>query len=147
MTSPKMSSPSGRTSDSADIKTSDNTRQVTVIAIDHNPILLEGIAVLIRNQPDMTLLGTAGSASEGVALHLEKRSDITVIDLELTDSTAFVAIHNILTSNPQARLIGLTTYEFDKSGPEALEAGAIAVVAKDRIGEDLVPLIRHSLGL
>jgi hypothetical protein len=49
--------------------------------------------------------------------------------------------------NPQARLIGLTTYEFDKSGPEALEAGVIAVVAKDRIGEDLVPLIRHSLGL
>jgi DNA-binding NarL/FixJ family response regulator len=122
-------------------------RQIRVIAIDHNSILLEGIAVLIRNQPDMQLKGTASEASEAVRLYLETSPDIIVIDLELRGATSFAAIRTILAAKPKAKIIGLTTYEGDNSGLEALAVGVIAVMSKDRLGEELVPLIRRTVKL
>jgi CheY-like chemotaxis protein len=149
MTSPiliMLTSMAEPTFGSAGAAVSHNSSPITVIAIDHNPILLEGIEVLIRNQSDMRLLGTATGAGKAVALHLKTSPDITVIDLELPNSTAYEAIRHILLANPRAKLIGLTTYEFDRFWPEALAAGVVAVIAKDRIGEDLVSLIRRTLG-
>jgi two-component system nitrate/nitrite response regulator NarL len=101
--------------------------------------------VLIRSQPDMDLAGTAKSAEAAVALFLKTCPDITVIDLELVDSTALEAIRRIRLANSNAKLIGLTTCDLDKAGTEAMAAGVLAIVEKDRIGTMLVDLIRHSV--
>jgi two-component system, NarL family, response regulator len=113
-----------------------------VLAIDHNPILLKGIAVLIGEQPEMKLVGTARNSSEALALHRQMLPDVTVIDLELPDSSACVTIRRILTADAGARLIGLTTWEVDNKVSDALAAGACAVVAKDRLADDLPATIR-----
>jgi DNA-binding NarL/FixJ family response regulator len=117
--------------------------RITVLAVDHNPILLEGIAVLIRSQPDMNLVGTANSAAAAVALYRQTSPDVTVIDLELPHSTASAAICQIFSMQPRAKIIGLTTTEVDSSAQQALAAGVMAVVAKDRLEEMLVSLIRY----
>jgi DNA-binding NarL/FixJ family response regulator len=114
-----------------------------VLAIDHNPILLEGIAVLIQSQPDMKLVGMANSAAAAVALHRQSSPNVTIIDLELPHLTAIKAIYDIFVTEPNARIIGLTTSELDGSAQKALAAGVMAVVAKDRLEEMLVSLIRH----
>jgi two-component system NarL family response regulator len=119
-----------------------NLSQITVLAVDHNPILLKGIAVLIGEQPEMKLVGTARNSSEALALHQEMLPDVTVIDLELPDSSACLTIRRILAANAGARLIGLTTWEADKKVSDALAAGACAVVAKDRLADDLPAMIR-----
>jgi two-component system NarL family response regulator len=115
---------------------------ITVLAVDHNPILLKGIAVLIGGQPDMKLVGTARNSSDAFALHLRMSPDVTVIDLELPDSSACVTIRRILAADTDARLIGLTTWDVDNMASDALAAGASAVVAKDRLAEDLPAIIR-----
>jgi DNA-binding NarL/FixJ family response regulator len=117
--------------------------RTTVLAVEHNPILLEGIAVLIRSQPDMNLVGTANSAAAAVALYRQTSPDVTVIDLELPHSTASAAICDIFSMKPRAKIIGLTTTEVDSSAQKALAAGVMAVVAKDRLEEMLVSLIRY----
>jgi DNA-binding NarL/FixJ family response regulator len=116
---------------------------VAVLVVNHNAMLLEGIAVLIRSQPDMTLIASAKCADSAIMAYLEARPDITVIDLELPDSSAIRAIRRIRTADANAKLIGVTTYELDNSAREALTAGALAIIAKDRIGETLVDLIRN----
>ena len=90
----------------------------------------------------MTLIGSAKCAYSALDAYLETRPDITVIDLELPDSSAIQAIRRIRSADANAKLIGVTTYELDKSGPEALTAGALAIIAKDRIAETLVDVIR-----
>jgi DNA-binding NarL/FixJ family response regulator len=104
---------------------------------------LEGIAVLIRSQPDMKLVGTADNAGAAIALYRKRLPDVTVIDLELPDATALAAIREIFSVTPGARLIGLATRELDRCGQEAMAAGVMAVVAKDHLDETLVSLIRH----
>lgn len=117
-------------------------KRILVLAVDHNPILLEGIAVLIGGQPDMDLAGTARNGADAFALHLRILPDVTVIDLELPDDSACLDIRRILAVHPEARLIGLTTWDTDRKVSEALAAGACAVVAKDRLAEDLPGMIR-----
>jgi two-component system NarL family response regulator len=112
------------------------------LAVDHNPILLKGIAVLIGEQPEMKLVGTARNSSEALTLHKQMLPDVTVIDLELPDSSACVTIRRILAAHAGARLIGLTTWEADNKVSDALAAGACAVVAKDRLADDLPATIR-----
>jgi two-component system NarL family response regulator len=116
--------------------------EITVLAVDHNPILLKGIAVLIGEQPEMKLVGTARNSSEALALHQQMLPDVTVIDLELPDSSACVTIRRIRAADAGARLIGLTTWEADSKVSDALAAGACAVVAKDRLADDLPATIR-----
>jgi len=116
---------------------------ITGLAVDHNPILLEGIAVLIRSQPDMKLVGTANSAAAAVDLHRQNSPDVTVIDLELPHLSAITAIFDIFSTEPGAKIIGLTTSELDRSAQKALAVGLMAVVAKDRLEEMLVSLIRY----
>jgi DNA-binding NarL/FixJ family response regulator len=113
-----------------------------VLAVDHNPILLQGIAVLIGEQPDMELVGTARNSSDAFAWHLRMLPDVTVIDLELPDSSACVTIRRILAADARTKLIGLTTWDVDSKVSDALAAGASAVVAKDRLAEDLPAAIR-----
>jgi len=98
--------------------------------------------VLIGEQPDMKLVGTARNSSDAFALHLRMLPDVTVIDLELPDSSACVTIRRILAADTGAKLIGLTTWDVDNKVSDALAAGASAVVAKDRLAEDLPATIR-----
>ena len=119
-----------------------NPRPIKVLVVDHNPILLQGIAVLIRSQPDMELVGATGGAAEAIALHRESSPDVTVIDLEMSAGSRTV-IRGILSVEPHARLIGLTTFELDRSGNEALPTGVVAVLVKDRLELALAPLIRQ----
>jgi DNA-binding NarL/FixJ family response regulator len=130
-------------SDPASAGLADPPRLITVLAIDHNPILLQGIAVLIQSQPDMKLVGIANSAAAAVSLHRQSSPNVTVLDLELPQLTALKAIYDIFSTEPTARIIGLTTSELDGSAQKALAAGVMAVVAKDRLEEMLVSLIRH----
>jgi DNA-binding NarL/FixJ family response regulator len=115
---------------------------ISVILIDHNHILLSGLAALIRGQPDMRLAVTGRTARDAVTLHLAHRPDFTVIDLDLPCGQAIHAIKQILSADPGAKVIGLTTFELDQIGPDALDAGVLGVIAKDRIEGDLVTLIR-----
>jgi DNA-binding NarL/FixJ family response regulator len=118
--------------------------QVRVLVVDHNPILLEGIAVLIRSQPDMILVGTANSAAGAVGLHRRHAPEVTVLDLELPGSTALSAVREILSTEPTAKVIGLTTCApLDQFAQQAFAAGVMAIVAKDRIEETLVSMIRY----
>ena len=113
-----------------------------MLAVDHNPILLKGIAVLIGEQPEMKLVGTARNSSEALALHRQMLPDVIVIDLELPDTSACATIRRILAADARARLIGLTTWEADNKVSDALAAGACAVIAKDRLADDLPATIR-----
>jgi DNA-binding NarL/FixJ family response regulator len=112
--------------------------------VDHNPLMREGLALLIRMQPDMQLVGAAATAEEAVHLFLEHLADVTLMDLDLPSDSAFGAIRRILARDPGARIIGLSTYEPNLVWERALEAGARQCVAKDRLSDSLPQLIREN---
>jgi DNA-binding NarL/FixJ family response regulator len=115
---------------------------IRVLAVDHNPLMREGLALLVRLQPDMQLVGAVATAEEAVHMYIEQRPDVTLMDLELPAEAALGAIRKIRARDAGARIIGLTTYEPDAAWARALAAGARQCVAKDGLSDSLPRLIR-----
>lgn len=114
---------------------------IRVLVVDHNPIFREGICALIRMQSDLELATAVATADEAVRLFVEKRPDLTLIDLDLLSHGGIDAIRRIRRLDPASWLIGLVTDECNECCPPAVDAGAAAVLAKDSVGKMLVPLI------
>jgi DNA-binding NarL/FixJ family response regulator len=108
---------------------SDQAR-IRVLCVDDHPLLREGIAAMINNQPDMVLVAEAASGSEGIQKFRELRPDITLMDIRLPDMSGIDSLIAIRTEFSEARVIMLTTFEGDVEIQRALEAGARGYMLK-----------------
>jgi DNA-binding NarL/FixJ family response regulator len=119
---------------------SDNKARVLIVE-DHQ-VVAEGLAALINDQKDMTVIGQAGSVSEAIARATELSPDVVLMDFRLTDGTGADAGTSIRQVRPETKLIFLTREDSDAVRFAALEAGASAFVHKSRAAAEVVEAIR-----
>jgi DNA-binding NarL/FixJ family response regulator len=118
------------------------TTRIRILAVDDHPLMREGIAAIVRNEPDMLLVAEASSGREAIQLFREHRPDVTLMDLRLPDIGGIDAAIVIRTEFPDARIIMLTTFEGDVEIQRALEAGARGYMLKSMPRKQLVDMIR-----
>src|SRR5262249_38118068 len=86
---------------------------IQVLSVDDHPLLNEGIAALIKNQPDMQLLAQATSGQDAIEKFRGHHPDVTLMDLRLPDMSGIDTMIAIRSEFPEARIIMLTTFEGD----------------------------------
>lgn len=126
----------------SETQTAETTR-IRILAVDDHPLMREGIAAIVRNEPDMLLVAEASSGREAIQLFREHRPDVTLMDLRLPDIGGIDAAIVIRTEFPDARIIMLTTFEGDVEIQRALEAGARGYMLKSMPRKQLVEMIRN----
>ncbi|HEV7510634.1 MAG TPA: response regulator transcription factor [Candidatus Acidoferrum sp.] len=118
-------------------------RRIRVFSVDDHPLLREGIAAIINNQPDMQVIGQAANGKDAVQEFKKHQPDVTLMDLRLPDMSGIDAMIAIRAEFPEARIILLTTFEGDVEIKRALEAGARGYLLKSMPPKELVEVIRQ----
>jgi DNA-binding NarL/FixJ family response regulator len=120
-----------------------NQAQIRVFSVDDHPLLREGIAAIINNQPDMLMVAQAATGCEAIHLFRQQQPDVTLMDLRLPDMSGIDSLIAIRSEFPEARFIVLTTFEGDVEIQHALEAGARGYLLKSMPPKTLVEGIRQ----
>ena len=116
---------------------------IRVLCVDDHPLLLEGVARKIERQPDMEVVGTAGTGQEAVMLYLRHRPDVVLMDLQLPGMGGQQAIEVIRREDPNARIIVLTILGGDEDIYRAINAGAASYLLKSSLSQDLIATVRR----
>ena len=121
---------------------SDDTKRIRILAVDDHPLLRQGVAGLIADESDMTLVAEASDGREAVQQFRTHRPDITLMDLQMPEMNGLDAMVTILAEFPDARIIVLTTYSGDVQALRAIKAGARAYLLKNSLHKELLDTIR-----
>jgi len=119
-----------------------DSKKIRILAVDDHPVLRQGIAALIADESDMTLVAEAANGREAIQYFRTHHPDVTLMDLQMPEMNGMDAMIAIRGEFPDARIIVLTTYAGDAQALRALKAGARAYLLKNSLHKELLDTIR-----
>src|ERR1700694_667558 len=119
---------------------------IRVLIVEDHQVVAEGLAALLNDQEDMTVVGKASSVAESGSSAEAGDPDVVVLDFRLTDGTGADAGAAIHRARPEAKLIFLTREDSDAARLAALASGASAFIHKSRAASEVVDAIRVVAG-
>lgn len=118
--------------------------RIHVLVVDDHPIVRRGLCSEISYCEEMSVVGEAENGFEAVELAQRLNPTVILMDLVLPFKGGVEAISEIMTHNPNARILVLTSYYDDERIYAALKAGASGYILKDRHPEELLAAIRKT---
>jgi DNA-binding NarL/FixJ family response regulator len=116
-------------------------KPIRVLFVEDHQLLAEALSAMLAREPDMEVVGVAGSVAEAKALARE-RLDVVLMDYRLPDGTGAEATRAIKARWPVARVVMLTAVKDDETVLESIQAGADGYLTKDRAADDVVQAVR-----
>ncbi len=115
---------------------------IRVLLVDDHSILRRGLASLLKEEPDIEVVGEADNGREAVDFVEMLHPDVVVMDIAMPIMNGVEATRIIKSTWPEIRVVGLSMYRKDELGRQMLSAGADAFVTKSSSSEILVRAIR-----
>lgn len=115
---------------------------IRVVLIDDHTVLRDGLKLLLSLEPDIQVVGEAGSGSEGIAVAERQTPDVVVTDVGLPDVDGVEVTRRLREELPETRVLVLTVHDEDHYVFTLIQAGASGYLLKNAAGDDLVNAIR-----
>ena len=119
---------------------------IGVFLLDDHAVVRRGVADILSEEPDLAVVGQAGSAAEALAAIEACNPDVAVLDVRLGDGTGIEVCREIRSARPDVACLMLTSFADDHAAIDAAMAGAAGYVLKRVDTTELVDAIRKVAG-
>ncbi|MCA1830059.1 MAG: response regulator [Actinomycetota bacterium] len=116
--------------------------QIRVLIVDDHMMVAQGLAKVLSDQPDITVVGTASRVEDAVASARLHQPDVVMMDYELPDGNGVQATERIRADRPETRVVMVTSYTDEHVLIAAIEAGASGYVTKHKVIDEVVNAVR-----
>ncbi|MBW7473920.1 response regulator transcription factor [Paenibacillus oenotherae] len=123
----------------------DSDHKISVMLVDDQKIMLEGLETLLSIRTDVEVVGTALTGEEALERLRSVVPDVILMDIRMPGMGGVKATEAIKELYPQVTILILTTFDDDAYIIEALSNGASGYLLKDIDGEKLVQSIHEAL--
>ncbi len=114
-----------------------------ILLVDDHAVVRVGLRKMIDDEPDLKVVGEAGSCAEALSIAADTDPAVIVLDLRLPDGSGFQIITPLKRVARHARVLMLTSFADDSLLLAAIKAGADGYLLKDVAGADLLGSIRQ----
>ena len=115
---------------------------IRVLVADDQSMVRAGFRMLLGGEEDIEVVAEASNGLEAVSKAARFEPTLILMDIRMPELDGLEATRRILASDPEARVLILTTFDLDEYIYEALSAGASGFVLKDEPPERLIAAIR-----
>jgi two-component system response regulator DevR len=120
-----------------------STATIRVFLMDDHELVRRGLVDLLKSEPDITVVGEAGTAADALHRIPGARPDVALLDGRLPDGSGIDVCREIRSSYPNIRCVILTSFDDDEALFSAIMAGASGYLLKEVGGSNLVTGIRQ----
>jgi DNA-binding NarL/FixJ family response regulator len=116
-----------------------------VIIVDDHPMMRQGLAQLINNEPDLAVCCEAENAVQALAHVGASRPDLVLADISLPDKNGLELIKDIRAMNPELPVLVVSMHDEALYAERVLRAGGRGYIMKQEGGKRMMEAIRQVL--
>jgi DNA-binding NarL/FixJ family response regulator len=117
-------------------------KAVSLLLVDDQRLMRAGLRTLLELEPDLRVVAEAENGQQALEIYRQHAPDVVLMDIRMPVMDGVEATHRLRESDPDARIIILTTFDDDEYVFDALRAGALGYLLKDVSGAELAAAIR-----
>lgn len=119
---------------------------IRVMLVDDQRLMREGLRILLDLEPDLEVVGEVGDGWAAVEAYAQWAPDVVLMDIRMPKMDGVEATRRIHTTDPDAKVIILTTFDDDEYVFEGIRAGALGYLLKAASGAELADAVRTVAG-
>lgn len=117
---------------------------IRVVVVDDNELLRAGLLTVLGSDPEISVVGEAGSGPAGVRVALAQKPDLVLMDVEMPGGDGITATKRIVEAAPQIRVLILTMFDLDDYVVTGLRAGASGFLLKTTEPQALIRAVKEA---
>ncbi|MGV2940697.1 response regulator [Mesobacillus sp. LC4] len=118
--------------------------KIRVAVVDDHEMVRKGIISYLETEPSIEIVGEADSGKKAVALVKDTKPDVVLMDLLMENGTGIEATTEILSFNPECKIIIITSFYDDEQVFPAIEAGAFSYMLKTASASEVIKAIEKA---
>ena len=104
---------------------------ITVLIADDQPVMRDGLRMILTSQDDIAVVGEAANGNEAVQLTADLAPDVILMDIQMPELDGIEATRRITSAADASRVLILTTFALDEYVFDAFQAGAAGFLVKN----------------
>ena len=115
---------------------------IRVVLVDDHALVRQGFRRILEEDPDIEVVGEAGSGLDAVALVKKTDPDVVIMDMSMPEMNGLHATMELVKQRPGTKILILSMYSDEQYVKNALDAGAKGYILKNAIENDLTRAVR-----